>query len=271
MTNFSILMSLYNKENPISLQNCFQSIYGQSEKADEVIIVFDGYINNNLLTVVEKWHSKLNIKIIKLEQNVGLGNALNEGLKYCSNEWIFRMDTDDICLSDRFEKQINFIKANPEVVLLGGQVQEFGSDSSVSLGIKRVPVEHKDILRWAQKRNPFNHMSVAYRKSVILNVGGYQHHLFMEDYNLWLRVLAKGFITHNLADTLLYVRAGSEMLGRRRGIHYIVSEFKLANLKIGLGLQSRVQAYFYFILRSIPRLLPKRLLGIIYSNLRGKH
>jgi hypothetical protein len=51
--------------------------------------------------------------------------------------------------------------------------------------IKTVPTTHEDIKKFAQKRCPFNHMTVAYKKSVITELGGYQHHLFMEDYNLW--------------------------------------------------------------------------------------
>ncbi|MDP1086604.1 amylovoran biosynthesis protein AmsE, partial [Klebsiella pneumoniae] len=75
--------------------------------------------------------------------------------------------------------------------------------------LKSVPILHEDIVKFAQKRSPFNHMTVAYKKSVIDKVGGYQHHLYMEDYNLWLRVIGAGYKVGNHPNVLLYARVGN--------------------------------------------------------------
>ncbi|WP_218947110.1 glycosyltransferase [Acinetobacter sp. YH1901136] len=267
---FSILLSLYHKENPQALHQCFESIWcNQTIQPNEIILVLDGPVGEELTQCVEKWQQAIGqpLQVIPLSQNVGLGKALNEGLKHCSNEWVFRMDTDDICKADRFEKQIQFIKENPDVVLFGGQILEFDQMPNDSTAIKSVPTTHTDIKKFAQKRCPFNHMTVAYKKSVIQELGGYQHHLFMEDYNLWLRVISRGYKVANLSEVVLYARVGNGMHARRKGLEYIKSEKQLLNLKKQLKLQNPLSANALFIIRSFFRLLPSNLLGKIYNTL----
>lgn len=270
---FSILLSLYYKESPLALDQCFLSIWQeQSIHPNEIILVLDGPISEELSQCVTKWQQIIGkpLKVIPLSQNVGLGKALNKGLEHCSNEWVFRMDTDDICKPDRFEKQIQFIKENPEVVLFSGQILEFNENPSDADTLKYVPTEHTDIVKFAQKRSPFNHMTVAYKKSVIDAVGGYQHHLFMEDYNLWLRVIGAGYRVGNHSDILLYARVGNGMHARRKGLEYVNSELQLLKLKKELKLQDPIRANILFLLRSSFRILPGSLLGKIYNTFLRK-
>ncbi|HIC2886339.1 TPA: glycosyltransferase [Morganella morganii] len=268
--NFTILMSLYISENEKNFMECMCSLFNQTVTITEIILVLDGELKPSLyktLDIIVK-NSIIPITIISLKKNVGLGEALNEGLKHCSNEWIFRMDTDDICLPDRFEKQISYIQENPHISLIGGNTEEFSEDMTISNGQRNVASKHNDIVKLAKKRNPFNHMTVAFKKSAVLAVGGYQHHLYMEDYNLWLRMIAAGYKTHNLQDILVNVRAGSSMVSRRRGLTYIKSEFQLAKLKIKSKIDSPLSATIIFFMRSIPRILPTSLLNVIYKKLR---
>ena len=270
---FSVLLSLYHKEKPEYLEKCFESIWDQQTlKPTEIVLVLDGPIGEGLTKSVERWQQKLGniLKIVTLAENVGLGKALNEGLKHCTNEWVFRMDTDDICVEKRFEYQLQFIKNNPNVVLFGGQILEFDKNVNDANKLKPVPEEYSDILTFSKKRNPFNHMTVAYKKSIILSLHGYQHHLFMEDYNLWLRVISKGYEVANLSQVLVYARVGNGMHARRRGSEYIKSEKQLLDLKIALKTQSLISAYVTFILRSFFRFLPSNLLGFVYNNLLRK-
>lgn len=271
--NFSVLMSLYHKEQLEYLEECFVSIWDQQAlKPTEIILVLDGPIGDELTQCVAQWQPKIGniLKVVALPENLGLGKALNEGLKYCTNEWVFRMDTDDICTEDRFAKQIDFIKDNPNVVLFGGQVLEFNQDISDAQVFKAVPKNHNDIKAFAQKRCPFNHMTVAYRRDVILELGGYHHHLFMEDYNLWLRVIAARYEVANLPDVILYARVGNGMHARRKGLEYIKSEKKLLDLKKQLKLQNPVYANMLFLIRSAFRLLPANMLGKIYNTFLRK-
>ena len=270
---FSVLLSLYHKENFLALDQCFQSIWkDQTIQPDEIILVLDGPIGEELSQKKQKWQRTIgkSLRVIPLSQNVGLGKALNKGLEHCSNEWVFRMDTDDISKPDRFKKQIQFIKKNPEVVLFSGQILEFNENPSDADILKSVPTEHTDIIKFAQKRSPFNHMTVAYKKSVIEAVGGYQHHLFMEDYNLWLRVIGAGYRVGNHPDILLYARVGNGMHARRKGLEYVNSELQLLKLKKELKLQDPIHANILFLLRSSFRLLPSTLLGKIYNTFLRK-
>lgn len=265
---FSILMSLYHKENPNALEQCFQSIWkDQSIQPTEIVLVLDGAIGEDLNQCITKWQQTIGkpLKVIPLSQNIGLGKALNKGLEHCSNEWVFRMDTDDICRPDRFEKQIQFIQSHPNVALFGGQILEFDQTPDDSAVIKSVPTTYDDIKKFAQKRCPFNHMTVAYKKSVIMELGGYQHHLFMEDYNLWLRVIGAGYTVANLPDVILYARVGNGMHARRKGYEYIKSEKQLLKLKKDLKLQNPLYANILFLVRSTFRLLPSSFLGKIYN------
>lgn len=262
-------MSLYAKEKPDFLRQCLESLVGQTYPADEIVLVFDGPLSEALEQGVEEFKSLLPLQIVALPHNLGLGKALNEGIKHCRNEWIFRMDTDDICYPQRFAKQVEYIEKNPDVVLFSTQIVEFDHDPAQPLSIRQVPVDYADIIKFNKIRSPFNHMTVAYRKSVLEEVGAYQHHLFLEDYNLWNRIIATGKKVGNLPDVLLYARtAGNAMVGRRRGLIYAQSEWKLYQLKRRLNIQGPFSGFITFLLRTIPRLLPVSLLKVLYKLMR---
>ena len=271
---FSVLLSLYHKENFLALDQCFQSIWkDQTIQPDEIILVLDGPIGEELSQCVQKWQRIIgkSLRVIPLSQNIGLGMALNEGLKHCSHDWVFRMDTDDICLPDRFEKQIEYIQKNPDVVLFSGQIIEFNETIEDATKLKIVPTEYEEIKKFALIRCPFNHMAVAYRKDIILGLGGYQHHLLMEDYNLWFRVIGAGYKVGNHSDVLLYARVGNGMYARRKGWQYFKSEKKLLDLKKELKLQGSVAANLIFLARASIRLIPSNMLAFIYNNFLRKN
>ncbi|MGQ0286145.1 glycosyltransferase [Pasteurellaceae bacterium 22721_9_1] len=266
---FSVLMSLYIKEKPAFLAESLQSLVEQTYPADEIVIVLDGPITAELENVLAEFAPKLPLKLVPLAQNMGLGKALNEGIKQASNEWLFRMDTDDICYPQRFEKQVEFIQNNPDVVLFSTQIAEFDEDPNQIIAIREVPVGYENIVNFNRLRSPFNHMTVAYKKSVLEEVGGYQHHLFLEDYNLWNRIIAKGYKVGNLSEVLLYARtAGNAMFSRRRGLIYAKSEWKLYQLKQQLGIQNGLSGFATFLLRTLPRLMPVWLVKLIYKFVR---
>ena len=266
--NFSVLLSLYIKEKPNFLYECLESLENQTVQATEIIIVYDGPITPELGSIVNKYAEKLPIKIVQLPKNVGMGNAFNEGLKNCSYEWVFRMDTDDICIPERFEKQINFIKQNPDIVLLGSHIAEFNDNIKDLVSYRKVPIGTEAIKRYSLYRSPFNHMTVAYKKKVAIEAGGYKAYL-LEDYNLWLRIIAKGYKVENINDILVYARIGNNMIARRRGVNYIKGEWDLFKLKRELKLQNIFSGFFTFLLRVIPRILPTKILKTIYKFLRN--
>ncbi len=269
--NFSVLLSIYKKEMPDYFNEAMDSIWSQQTlKPTEIILVKDGPLTEELNACIQTWQNKLPnvLKTVELQKNVGLGIALNKGLEKCQYELVVRMDTDDIATPNRFERLINHMVANPQLAIVGSSIQEFDTVVENLCRYRSVPLSTADIKRYAKYRSPFNHPSIAYRKSVIESVGGYQHHLLMEDYNLWIRVIAKGYEVENIEETLLLMRAGQAMLGRRRGLTYIKSEWTMMFLKNKYKIHHPAQGLLIFILRSIPRVLPSTVLKNLYSALR---
>ncbi|MFC0179607.1 glycosyltransferase [Thorsellia kenyensis] len=267
---FSVLMSLYHRERADFLYECLESLNIQTLRPDDVVIVYDGEVGNDLHSVVLDFMAKLPIRIIKLDSNVGLGNALNVGILHCKHELIARMDTDDICVYNRFEKQIPFMINNPKISICGSFIQEIDPETDEKISLRTVPVMHEDIVKSYLYKSPFNHMTVVYRKSDILAVGSYMHLHLMEDWYLWIRMIAAGKLGENLSEPLVNARAGYNMLSRRRGLKYAESEYKIMLIKNELLLSNRFMNFFVFFLRAVLRFMPVVLLGLVYKILRKK-
>lgn len=221
--NFSVLLSVYRKENPEYLKQSIDSIFTQTVPPTEIVMVEDGPLTDELYKVLDGYKKDPRWKAVPLPENVGLGKALNAGLEACSYELVARMDTDDIAKPERFEKQLAAFAADPELSLCGTQAAEFRETPENVTAHKKVPLTDEEIRQYARKRNPFNHPTVMYKKSEVLRAGSYQHAMWFEDYYLWARMLAQGSKTRNLPEELLWFRAGEDMFGRRGGFKYVKS------------------------------------------------
>lgn len=263
---FSVLMSLYEKEDPNNLRLALESLQHQTLQAADVVIVVDGYIAEDLEKVIKEFASLLPIQIVILPTNVGLGRALNEGLRYCKYDLVARMDTDDICYFDRFEKQISFLHHNPDVSILGATVQEFNKIPGDLKRFRKLPVKMEEILKFARYRSPLNHPSVVFRKSHIENAGSYQDMLSFEDYFLWLRMLQKGYKIENLPESLVHFRIGNDMIGRRKGLSYLKNEYCFLKAARELGFLSNFEIFSGLLMKLPLRLLPARALEYIYRR-----
>ena len=233
---FSVLISIYEKEKPEYFREAMDSILNQSLLPDEIILVEDGPLPAELSSVINEYsenYSKL--KIIQLKENVKLGRALAEGLLNCTYEYVARMDTDDIAVKDRFEKQYKYLQEHKEVSALGGSICEFG-DNGEEVRIKKMPLDHKDIMKYAKYRNPLNHMTVMFKKEDVLEAGSYGHFPFLEDYDLWCRLLASGKTLNNLPDILVNARCGDGLYTRRGGWDYFRRYCVLRKRQRELGL-----------------------------------
>lgn len=226
--NFSCLISVYYKDSPVFLSLALMSIWNnQTLKPTEIVLVKDGSLTIELDAVINEFSLRAPVKLLNIPTNKGLGNALREGLLMCSYDIVARMDSDDISVPDRFEKQVSFIQNHPNVSVLGGQITEFIDDIDHIVGKRIVPTEHNEVVKYAKKRCPFNHMSVILRKSDVLKVGNYQDWYLDEDFFLWSRMAIAKCVLCNLPDSLVNVRVGTEMYGRRGGWKYFISEAKL--------------------------------------------
>ena len=219
---FSVLMSVYIKENPTFLEEAVESILHQTLKPSEVVIVEDGPLTPELYQVLDKLtaQSSIPIKRCPLEQNRGRGLALQYGVLQCQYDIITRMDTDDIAVEDRFEQQFDLMEKE-NLDLLGGHIAEFIDQPDEIVSYRRVPIKHEDIIVYQRMRSAFNHMTVMFKKDMVLKAGNYEDGLYMEDDLLWLNMISAGARTGNVDQILCKVRVGAGMFERRGGLRYL--------------------------------------------------
>lgn len=265
---FSVLLSVYKNEKPEYLSIALQSIVNQTLLPAEIVIVEDGILTPELDKVIQcfKDEYKNLVKLLFFKENRGLGLALRDGVLACSYEYIARMDTDDIAYPERFAKQLAYIKDHPEVVLVGSWITEFSQDSQYPDTITKLPCAYADIVAYAKKRNPFRHMTVVYKKSAVINSGNYRDFLWFEDYDLWIRMIQKGYKVANIPEVLVNVRADNAMFARRSGWKYWKQEVKFLKGIYESRFISTKEVLINFFTRSVIRLLPKRLVFFIYKN-----
>ena len=224
---FSVLMSVYYKENPQFLKESLESVFNQTLKATEVILVEDGKLTKELDNVIKNFEKKYKIfKVIKFAENRGLGFALNDGLKCCNYDLVFRMDSDDICAKDRFERQYYYMENHPNIDVLGSNIYEFKNNVNEKMRLKKMPRGEK-INSYILKRNPINHMTACFRKSSVLECGSYEPMMYLEDYYLWVKMFVKGKKIDNLDEELVYARIGNGFEKRRGNKKQIKSWKKL--------------------------------------------
>lgn len=235
---YSVLMSLYVKEDAENFRTAIDSMVNQTCPPEEIVLVEDGPLTDELYAVINEMkesHPGLITSVIH-EKNQGLGPALQHGLEAARNELVSRMDTDDIAVLDRCEKQLKFMNENLDVAIVGGQIEEFIGEESNIVGKREVPTTDNELKEYIQKRCPFNHMTVMFRKSDIMEVGNYKEWFWNEDYYLWIRLALAGKKFANLPDTLVHVRTGADMYQRRGGMKYFVSERDIQKLMHEKGL-----------------------------------
>lgn len=215
---YSVLMSVYYQEKPDYLDQSINSMVRQTLPPDEFIIVKDGKLTNKLEEIISQFSANNPelFKIIQIEVNVGLGRALDEGLKQCKNELVARMDSDDISLLNRCEKQVSMFKKNPELSIVGTIIDEFYDDPSNIVATRVVPTNHMDILKFVKRRSPFNHPTVMFRKSEVIRCGGYGNLRRKQDLDLFSRMLNNGCIGANINESLLLFRSNEDNFKRRK-------------------------------------------------------
>ncbi len=237
MEAYSVLMPVYRKEKAEYFRESMESMLRQTIVTDDFVIVCDGPLTRELDDVIaemEKKHPGL-FQIIRLKEQKGLGNALYQGLSFCKNELVARMDSDDISVPDRCRMQLEAFRAK-DIDLAGGNITEFTADISKPGAQRQVPETDGEIRRFAKRRNPFNHPTVMFRRSAVLKAGSYQDCLGFEDYYLWARMLGCGMKGYNIQKTLVYMRTGEGMYERRGGFLYALRGVKARWKIYGTGI-----------------------------------
>jgi len=269
--SISVVLSIFWKESPAYLNTALESLYNQTHQADEIIAVCEGDFSEDLLKIMGFWEVKFTkniFKVVKATSEKGLASCLNLGLQSATKRWIARFDTDDICLPERFEKQLNFLKKNPDIVLSSTFIQEYNEDFSQKSGIRKLPIAHQEILKEAKWKSPFNHPSAIYDRQIALKLGGYPLLDANEDYAFFCKFLVNNYITGNIDETLVKARAGDSLIARRRGLKYLKGEMECMKFLYRIKLINRSQLMVHFATKSVLRLMPFVLVKFVYKQMR---
>jgi GT2 family glycosyltransferase len=265
---FSLLMSTWAGDDPEQLRAAFRSsVHEQSRAPDEVVLVQDGPVPAALAAVLRELstESPVPTRLVVLEQNVGLGPALDAGIDACSHEIVARMDSDDLSAPDRFAKQVPLVEAGADIV--GAGLWEFGASTDDVVGRRTPPVDPDEIRRVVRFRDPFNHPTVVYRRSAVRAAGGYSDLPLLEDYLLFTRMVEGGAVPANLPDPLVYYRVGEGAYARRGGRALLRSELALQRRFRELGLTTRREYLRNVVVRGGYRLVPEGVRKVAYRRL----
>jgi len=263
---FSVLMSAYSGTLVEDLAACLESLRAQTVLANEIVLVLDGPLSEDTANYIKRLPPSLPIKTVSFSENRGLGHALREGLLHCRHELVARVDTDDICIPERFQKQLHYLLEHPEIMLVGGGLREwYYHGGKTSSRVRSGPLSPDAVAIQARSRNPFNHPTVFFRKSAVLASGNYQSCLFFEDYFLWSRMIKAGYKLANMPEVLVETQAGSAYFRRRGGLKYFQYELEFARKLSEIGFLS-LKDMALFLLRRLPfRLLPQSVRSISYK------
>ena len=225
---YSVLMSVYAKENPVFFEEAMAGVFKQSYSTNDFVLLCDGPLTPELEAIIAKYKSHYPdiLNITRSETNIGLGAELAKGITLCKNEIIMRADSDDISKPDRAERQIALLLGE-NLDIVSSSVALFEADPNQPFCIKALPTSQDEILKYAKRRNPFNHPAVMYKKSAVLEAGNYVSLPFREDYYLWVRMLQHGAKAKNAPESLVFMRTNEKLYRRRKDSKAYKSEILL--------------------------------------------
>lgn len=264
---FSVLMSVYAKDRPAWVREALDSVLSNTAKPNEIVIMVDGPVGQEIQVLLEEAAQNPLVRVIFHPVNVGRGAALEIAVPQCQNELIALVDADDISRRYRFEKQLAAFATQPELAVVGGQVQEINSETSAPMTQRRVPLTNREILQYLKTRMPFNNPTVMFKKSAILDSGNFQALDLMEDYYMWARVAAKGYPMTNIPDILVDMRVGGQLYERRGGWKYFCANKRLFDQMRRLRLLTVWEYGYTLAIRfAVQVLMPNKLRSCFYKQ-----
>ncbi|MBO5280286.1 MAG: glycosyltransferase [Clostridia bacterium] len=266
--NYSILTTLYKNDSPEYLKQSIDSMLEQTVLTDDYVIVADGPLTPELDSVLASYAGQYPfINLVRLPENGGLGVALREGLKHCKNELVARLDADDLSMPERCEMQLSLFEKEDDLAMVGSDMLEFADDPNVISDRKKMPTEPDEIYRYGKRRNPFNHSSVMYKKSVIESVGSYSTMRRSQDVELWSKLLYAGHKCRNIGIPLIKFRCGDTRVKRKKKWSNVKSDLKIFRNNYKMGYAGFFD-YMYVCITQIGFfILPSKLAGYLYMKL----
>ena len=274
-TKFSVITSVYKNDKPEYVRVALDSmLVNQTIKPAEIVLVQDGPVPAELSSLLNEYECKYAgvMNIIRLEKNGGLGNALQLGTKAAKYDLVARMDSDDICLPNRFETQLAYMEQHQDCDIVGGQMTEFIGEPTNIVGKRIVPLSDNDIKEYMKSRCALNHVTVMFRKNAVLKAGNYQDWFWNEDYYLWVRMMMAGCKFANIPDVAVNVRSGADQYARRGGKKYFDSEIGIKKLMLEKGMITCKEYIVNYIQRFIIQLmLPNSVRGWVFRTFARKN
>lgn len=306
MLKFSVIMSIYKSDVPELVRVALDSLLQQTLLPNEIVIVGDGPVPAELEQVVSSFKCQVSkirttpnpsfakggnlvpedrkesletrnqepetiVTYLPQEKNGGLGEAMRIAAEAAKYDYLARMDSDDICLPDRFEKQMKCFEENPELSLVGGMITEFDGEPENIIAKRILPLEDAEIKRMMRGRCAVNHVTVIFKKADLMKSGNYQPFWKQEDHYLWARMMEHGCKFRNIPDVVVNVRSGKDQIARRGGLRFYKSVVRVFWYMYRHGLISF--GYFLYIctVRGIVQvLMPNRLRTWVYLHLLRK-
>jgi len=267
--SFSVLMAVYYREKPQNLRVALESVTAyQTIKPSEIVLVEDGPLPQELCDVIigfRKNNSSV-LKSVRLDKNMGLATALKVGLEECTNDIVARMDSDDISVEDRFEKQLK-VMLTGQFDVVGSNTLYFDDNTKTIVGMKKNPETMDEVLVYAKRRSPVGHVTAMFKKESVLSVGSYENVLQFEDYWLWIRMIMAGMKFYSIQEPLVLVRYNDSMVERRGGIKYMKLEREFLKLAKEEGFFSASEYLFNLVTRTSARILPGSIRSLLYSKI----
>lgn len=274
----TVIIAIYQANDIGEFRIALESVVGQTRLPQELLIVADGPIPDGLEEEVANFQLEVSrkelpieVNFLQLENHGGLGMAMQKAVVAVKGDYIARMDADDICLPDRFEKQMKCFEENPELSVVGGQIAEFDGNVTNITGRRVVPLEHEDIVNYMKSRNGMNHVTTILKKKDLVDSGNYQPFFLLEDYYLWIRMIQHGFRFKNIKEDVVLVRAGKEQMDRRGGIEYFIRQCEVFKYMLKANFISLPRFLMNITERGIVHvLLPIKLRSLVYLHLLRK-
>lgn len=261
MNTFGIIMPVYYGDDFDDIASTLTHVI--SCQFDEVLVVRDGHISLDLEDLLNHFEEVPNVKILRLEKNLGLGSALREAVNALQADFFFRIDAGDYLIVNEVENTKRII-IEKNLDLIGGQMGEFVDDPEKIVHVRKVPVKFNEIVNFAKYRNPFNHITVCAKRSSVLAAGNYRTDtLLFEDYSLWISMLEKNMKILNRVEVLAIAKLGLHFSKRRTGSKYFNNEivFLRKNFRF-FG----IYAILFAVLRLPSRLIPSLSKTLYYMT-----
>lgn len=267
MPNISVLMGIYNCES--TLADAIESILKQTYEDWELIMCDDGSSDSTYMVALQYQRFYPDkIVLVKNEENRGLNYTLNKCLSLAKGKFIARMDGDDLCSADRFEKEVAVLDSRSDISIVSAYLEYFDEDGVWGICRYKEYPQKKDFLRGSQ----FCHAASMVRKEAFDKVDGYtvdKRLLRVEDYHLWMKMYAAGYRGYNIQEPLYQMRDDKKAYNRRK-FKYRINE-TYVKIQIIRAFDLPVYSYLFALKPVMIGLLPARLYDYMHKKrLNGK-